>query len=347
MRFSNPLFFVSWGCVGGHEESFSPFRDGFDFFHDEDSFGEKTFERAESELSRICLNFALKKSSLSPKDLELISVGDLQNQCVASSFGLYSFGIPYLPLYGACSTCSESLFVSSLYLSCSSSDHTSHLVGALTSSHNSAAERQFRTPLEYGAERSPTAQWTATAGGAFVLGVGEMPENAYANFFPYRVFVREGFAGKMIDGSTTDASNMGAAMAPAARDSIRRFFESSSYTPSDLDAVITGDLGEVGSRLLLSLLREDGIHIENIHLDCGSLLYDKSTQDFHSGASGCGTSASVLGAMILPRLARGEWRRVLFLSTGALMSPTSVLQGVNIFGIAPAVLLESYPHNHF
>lgn len=343
MRFSTPIYFISWGCVGGHEEADSPHREGFDFFHDEDSFGEETFEKGESELSRICMNFALKKSSLSPKSLELLVAGDLQNQCVGSSFGLYSFGVPYLPLYGACSTCTESLLVSSMYLDCVSRDGGSHLIGAATSSHNSAAERQFRTPLEYGAERAPTAQWTATAGGAFVLGSGKIPENAHARKFPYLVCVREALAGKMIDGSITDASNMGPAMAPAARDTLRRFFSDGRNFPSDFDAIITGDLGKVGSSLLISLLHEDGIDIENNHLDCGCMLYDEKTQDFHSGASGCGASASLLAALVLPNLSCGEWRRVLFSSTGALMSPTSVLQGVNIFGIAPLVLLESHP----
>ena len=343
MHFSHPIYFVSWSCVGGREESSSPYRSGFDFFHHEDSFGEKSFEKSESELSRICMNFALKKSSLSPNHLELLVAGDLQNQCVGSSYGLYSFGVPYLPLYGACSTCTESLLVSSMYLSCIFEDNKSHLVGACTSSHNSAAERQFRTPLEYGAERSPTAQWTATAGGAFILGAGRMPQDAHARSFSHLVCIREGLAGKMIDGSITDASNMGAAMAPAARDTLCRFFKSSPFTPSELDAIVTGDLGEVGTRLLISLLNEDGIYIEGKHFDCGCMLYDKSTQDFHSGASGCGASASLLSAFVLPKLASGEWRRVLFLSTGALMSPTSVLQGINIFGIAPLIFLESTP----
>ena len=346
MYFSNSIHFHSWASVGGHEESFSPHKEGFDFFHDQDSFGEDTFERGEGELCRLCLNFALNKSGLSPEALEVLVAGDLQNQCVASSYGLYSFGVPYLPLYGACSTCTEALLVSSLYLDCVGKDGKGHLAAAVTSSHNSAAERQFRTPLEYGAERAPTAQWTATACGAFVLGCGPIPEDTYAHTFPCAVSVRMGMAGKMIDGAITDASNMGPAMAPAARDTIRHFFEDGTFVPSDFDAIVTGDLGEVGSKLLLSLLEEDGIDISHLHMDCGSILYDKKTQDFHSGASGCGASASLLGALILPNLARGRWRRVLLLSTGALMSPTSVLQGINIFGIAPLLLLESHPFSN-
>ena len=343
MHFSSNIYFISWASVGGREESFSPHRKGFDFFHDADSFGESTFEKGESELSRLCLNFALNKSKLSPKNLELLVAGDLQNQCVASSYGLYSFGIPYFPLYGACSTCTEALLAASMYLECVAKSAGHHVAAAVTSSHNSAAERQFRTPLEYGAERAPTAQWTATAGGAFILGCGTIPADAYARTFPFAVSVRMGMAGKMIDGAITDASNMGPAMAPAARDTICRFFKNEDIAPSELDAIITGDLGEVGSQLLISLLEQDNIKIGQIHKDCGCMLYDKESQDFHSGASGCGASASLLGALILPKLASGEWRRVLFLSTGALMSPTSVLQGINIFGIAPLVVLESKP----
>ena len=339
MFFATPVYFVSSSAVGGHEEMASPYASHFDFFHEKDTFGEDTFEKAESELSRIAVNFLLNKIRMSQDDVELLISGDLQNQCVASSYGLYTFGIPYLPLYGACSTCTEGLLVGTMYLQGVSKD-IPHYVGVVTTSHNSAAERQFRTPLEYGAERTPTSQWTATAGGAFLLTQKPTPLLPMHDT-PYRVRIVWGRAGKVIDGAIADASNMGAAMAPAARESIRYFFQSTHYRVEDMDAIVTGDLGVIGSELLYTLLSEDGINIRSIHRDCGACLYDSTTQDTHAGASGCGCSASLLCAMVLPKMTGGEWRRVLFLSTGALMSPSSVLQGISIFGIAPMVLLES------
>ena len=339
MFFSRPVYIVSSSAVGGHEEMSSPFSSHFDFFHEKDTFGENTFEKAEGELSRIAFNFLLNKTSMSPTDIDLLISGDLQNQCVASSYGLYTFGIPYLPLYGACSTCTEGLLVASLYLQ-STENNVPHYVGVVTTSHNSAAERQFRTPLEYGAERSPTSQWTATAGGAFLL-TQKTSDMLPSPDIPYRVRIVYGRAGKIIDGAIADASNMGAAMAPAARDSIRHFFKNTPYGIDDLDAIVTGDLGKIGSTLLLDLLSEDNFDISKIHHDCGVCLYDETRQDTHAGASGCGCSASLLSAMVLPRMLSGEWKRVLFLSTGALMSPSSVQQGISIFGIAPALLLES------
>ncbi len=339
MFFETPVYFISSSAVGGHEEMSSPYSSHFDFFHDKDTFGEDTFEKAESELSRIAFNFLLNKIKMSQEDIELLISGDLQNQCVASSYGLYTFGIPYLPLYGACSTCTEGLLVASLYLQAVEKTKP-HYVGVVTTSHNSAAERQFRTPLEYGAERTPTSQWTATAGGAFLL-TQQKNHILPLHDSPFAVRIVWGRAGKVIDGAIADASNMGAAMAPAACDSIRHFFCHTPYQIDDIDAIVTGDLGEVGSRLLCELLLEEGIDISSIHHDCGLCLYDKTSQDVHAGASGCGCSASLLSAMVLPKLKSGEWKRVLFLSTGALMSPSSVLQGISIFGIAPMVLLES------
>ena len=345
MFFKHPVYIVTSSAVGGHEEMASPHASHFDFFHESDTFGEDTFEKAESELSRIAFNFLLNKAGKSPQEIDLVISGDLQNQCVASSYGLYTFGIPYLPLYGACSTCTEGLLVGSLYLQGTDRSRP-HYVGVVTTSHNSVAERQFRTPLEYGAERTPTAQWTATAGGAFLL--TETTDGCFPPCeCPYPVRIVWGRAGKVIDGAISDASNMGAAMAPAARESIRHFFESTHFSVEDLDAVITGDLGEIGSALLLDLLCEDGVDIRKIHHDCGMCLYDKTVQDVHAGASGCGCSASLLSAMVLPKMHRGEWKRVLFLSTGALMSPSSILQGISIFGIAPAVLLETEEKNLF
>ena len=331
----DPPAFLSFSAVGGAEESYSPLARGFDLFDPTDKFGQTTWELAEGEMGKIALNFALKKHALSPADVNVLIAGDLQNQCVASSGGLYAFGIPYIGLYGACSTCTEALLVASLYLS---THKEARRVATVTTSHNSAAERQFRTPLEYGAQRTPTAQWTATAAGAFLLG-RRTEASLTASRDEFLPSIVEVMVGKIIDGATSDAANMGAAMAPAAADTLITYFKETGRAPSDFDAIYTGDLGEVGTSLLHELTQKEGYSLSGVHRDCGTLLYDKEKQDVHSGASGCGCSASVLASSILPAMQRGELSHVLFLSTGALMSPTSVQQGQSIFGIAPLIHL--------
>lgn len=324
----NPPYFHSYAAVGGYEERRGPLGELFDFSDDTDRFGQPTWELAEGEMGRISLNLALKKGNISKDTLSLIVAGDLQNQCVASSGGLFSFGIPFLGLYGACSTCTESLLTLSVMMS--ESDKMS-FGAAVTTSHNSAAERQFRLPLEYGGQRAPTAQWTATAGGAFILSKAAG-----------KVLIRDVMPGRIVDGTIKDAANMGAAMAPAAADSIISYFELSGASFSDFDYIVTGDLGEIGSSILEEMLAERGFSkLAKKHLDCGNLLYDKSKQDSHAGASGCGCSASVLASKFLPMLESGEVMDILFLSTGALMSPSSVQQGENIFGIAPVIHLST------
>ena len=323
-----PIYFESFSAVGGFEEGRGPLAESFDFLDKKDLFGMKTWEKAESEMSRLALNFALNKADISPKDLNVLVAGDLQNQCVASSGGLFSFGIPFLGLYGACSTCTEGLLVLTALLTASKN----YTRGAsVTSSHNCVAERQFRTPIEYGGQRTPSAQWTATAAGAFVL-TKEKHHAKITAFMP----------GKVVDGYTKDASNMGAAMALSAFDSISRFFEEN--TPDEYDLVITGDLGKIGSNILRELLSEklgnNGRKIASIHRDCGLLLYDQTVQDVHSGASGCGCSASVLASHVLPKINTGELKKILFLSTGALMSTSSVCQGDHILGVAPLIRIE-------
>lgn len=329
-RFRRPPVFLSYASVAGHEESRGPLGALFDFHDETDRFGQNTWEKAEGEIGRCALNLALKKGRISPDEVDILFAGDLQNQCVASSGGLYSFGIPYLGLYGACSTCTEGLFSLATFLS---GCEEYRIGGVVTTSHNCAAERQFRLPLEYGGQRPPTAQWTATAGGAFLLSSDAKEKGG--------VRILGGMAGKIIDGQISDASNMGAAMAPAAADTLLSFFSSGAYTPRDFDAVVTGDLGKFGTRLLYELTSEQGLSLEGIHIDCGNLLYDDNAQDVHCGGSGCGCSASVLASFFLPRLARGEMKNLLFLSTGALMSPSSIQQGEHIFGIAPLLHLSS------
>lgn len=326
-KLRTPIHFDSWAAVGGYEERRGPLGEKFDFCDISDKFGQSTWEIAEAEMGRVALNTALSKSGMSHDKIELLVAGDLQNQCVASSTGLSSFGIPFLGVYGACSTCTESLMTL-----CSFIDSSEHMTigAAVTTSHNSAAERQFRTPIEYGGQRAPTAQWTSTAAGAFILGRGEG-----------EVQITEYMPGRIVDGSTSDGANMGGAMAFAAFDSLQAYFEESGEEIRDFDCIVTGDLGKVGSDILRELLAKSISGAERIHTDCGLLLYDFKKQDVHSGASGCGTSASVLACHFLPMLKEGKIRNILFMSTGALMSPSSLLQGENIYGIAPLIRIEN------
>ena len=326
-KLRTPISFKSWAAVGGYEERKGPLGENFDFCDVSDKFGQKTWEIAEAEMGRVALNIAMSKSALSQDMIELLVAGDLQNQCVASSTGLSSFGIPFLGVYGACSTCTESLMTLSSFID---SSDTIKLGAAVTTSHNSAAERQFRTPIEYGGQRSKTAQWTSTAAGAFILERGEGD-----------IMITEYMPGRIVDGSTSDGANMGGAMAFAAFDSICAYFEESGEDFRDFDYIVTGDLGKVGSGILRELMAKNMPGSERMHTDCGLLLYDFESQDVHSGASGCGTSASVLACHFLPLLKEKRLRKILFMSTGALMSPSSLLQGENIYGIAPLIKIES------
>ncbi|MBE6531941.1 MAG: stage V sporulation protein AD [Ruminococcaceae bacterium] len=326
-KLETPISFISSAAVGGYEEKRGPLGNKFDFCDPSDKFGQKTWEIAEGEMGRVALNTALTKAKLSHEDIGLLVAGDLQNQCVASSTGLHSFGIPFVGVYGACSTCTESLMTLSAFMS-TSADLT--LGAAVTTSHNAAAERQFRTPIEYGGQRAKTAQWTSTAAGAFILG---RTHGA--------VEICEYMPGRIIDGATADGSNMGGAMAFAAADTIINYFNESGESASNIDYIVTGDLGKVGSDVLKEILIKELPGVERLHTDCGLLLYDFSEQDAHSGASGCGTSASVLASHFIPLLNEGKIKNILFMSTGALMSPSSLLQGENIFGTAPLIRLKS------
>ncbi len=326
-RLRTPVHFRSWAAVGGYEERRGPLGEKFDFCDDTDKFGQNTWEIAEAEMGRVALNTSLSKAGLSHSDVELLVAGDLQNQCVASSTGLSSFGIPFLGVYGACSTCTESIMTLASYID-SSSDMK--MGAAVTTSHNSAAERQFRTPIEYGGQRAPTAQWTSTAAGAFILERGR-GEVEIAEYMP----------GRIVDGSTSDGANMGGAMAFAAFDTLGAYLTESGEDIRNIDCIVTGDLGRVGSDILRELMAKEFPGSERLHTDCGLLLYDFKTQDVHSGASGCGTSASVLACHFLPLLKEGVLGDILFMSTGALMSPSSLLQGESIYGIAPLIRLKS------
>ena len=333
-KLSTPPRFISWCAVGGYEEKNGPLGEAFDLCDESDTFGQKTWEMSEGEMGRCALNLSLSKCSLSHEALELLVAGDLQNQCVASSVGLDSFGVPFLGIYGACSTCTEALLILSSMI-----ESGAVTTGAcVTTSHNSAAERQFRTPLEYGGQRSPSAQWTSTAAGSFVLTSDEGLINSAK---VSNVEICDFMIGRIVDGATADGSNMGAAMSFAAAESIIEYFGESDLKPRDFDYIVTGDLGKVGTDILRAILSERLPSAAGKHIDCGNLLYDAKRQDVHAGASGCGTSASVLASYFLPRLEDGEIRDILFLSTGALMSPSSILQGNTIKGIAPVIHIHS------
>ena len=333
IRFSDPVSIYARASAVGKIEYDGPLGALFDFHDGTDRFGADTWEKSEESLSLAVLNFALARAGESQDEIDLLFAGDLQNQCVASSSGCGTLGIPYCGLYGACSTSGEGLLLASLALAAAPSLSRAAVV---TTSHNAAAERQFRLPLEYGGQRSPTAQWTATAGGAFLLCRSSEP---FAPPSSPRIVAC--LPGRALDSGVTDGANMGAAMAPAAADTILRYFSLTGESPSDFDRIVTGDLGAEGSALLSELLRDNGLDLRGRHRDCGVLLFDPLKADVHAGGSGCGCSASVLSALFLPALERKELRRVLFLATGALMSPSCLLQGESIRGIAPLIVLES------
>lgn len=323
-RMDDPPSALGFAAAGGKKEGEGPLGGEFDLLNTDTSFGEETWEKAESRLQLDAVRKAMEKAALSPKEIDLIFAGDLLNQCVGSTYGLRALEIPFLGVYGACSTMAESLCLASLFVD----SRLAERVVAVTSSHFCSAERQFRFPLEYGGQRPLTAQWTATAAGAVIVGRGNGP------------YIREVTVGTITDLGITDMNNMGAAMAPAAASTFATFFKDTGTRPEDYDRIFTGDLGKVGSMLLLELLQEEGYDLSRNHEDCGLLLYSPE-QDVHAGGSGCGCSASVLCAHILPRLRKGEYKEVLFAATGALMSPTLVQQGESIPGIAHLIHFSS------
>ncbi len=326
---------IASGSVAGREEQRGPLGDTFDF-HDagDDRFGMPTWERAESEMQRLAMQAALKGAILDDGDLDYLLAGDLMNQCVGSNYGLLSFGVPYLGLYGACSTMAEGMLLGALL--CGS---TARRCGVATSSHNCTAERQFRFPVEYGGQRPPTAQWTGTAAGAVIL--SSVPEDVDRLHGSFEISVSETLAGEAIDAGITDMGNMGAAMAPAAADTLERYFHESGREPASFDLIVTGDLGAEGSGILCDLLAVHGFDVAPRHADCGLLLYDRERQDKHAGGSGCGCSAAVMASHVLRNMAEGVYRDVLFVGTGALMSPLTVQQGRSIPGIGHLVHLEA------
>ena len=321
----NPPKIISTFSIVGPKEGEGPLKQYFDEILDDDTFGKDTFEKAESEMMFTAIKEAIKRANLTEKDINYLFAGDLLNQIISSSFAAREFKIPFFGLYGACSTMSESLSLASLIVDGGFADY----VVASTSSHFSSAERQFRFPLEYGSQRSTTAQWTVTGSGAMVLGKeGDFPEVKYVT------------TGIVKDYGVVDTNNMGAAMAPAAVDTIYRHFQDTGKTPKDYDIIATGDLGRVGKNITDKLLLEYGYDVRENHIDCGDLIFNNEEQGTCAGGSGCGCSAVVSCGYLYKKLMRKEIKSVLLVSTGALMSPTSSLQGESIPGIAHAVAIE-------
>lgn len=328
--FEQPPVILSSAAVGGKMEKEGPLGKWFDYIEEDGLFGESSWEKGENKMQQLALKAALQKCGLRKSDLNLIFAGDLLNQCTGSSYAMRDFMAPFLGVYGACSTMAETLLMAAVYTGAG----LAKTAAAVTSSHFCTAERQYRFPLEYGCQRPPTSQWTATSAGAVVVGEQAMGGES-------RIEIVHACAGIIQDAGIKDANNMGAAMAPAAAALFRRYFRESSTAPQDYDGIFTGDLGMVGSELLYQLLRRDHIEISDRHDDCGLLLYDRQNQDVHAGGSGCGCSAGVLNGYILPKLRDGELTNVLFAATGALLSPTMVQQGESIPGIAHLVHLRS------
>ena len=311
-----------WASVAGKKESEGPLVSYYDVTSQDTFFGQKTWEQAEKQMQKIAMDTLLKKTGLSRQQLGMVFSGDLLNQCIGSSFSLRNTGIPHLGLYGACSTMAESLLMASMAVGGGFSDR----VVAMTSSHFASSERQYRFPLGYGGQRTPTSQWTVTgSGAALVCSQGSGPRITGCTI------------GTVTDLGIKDANNMGAAMAPAAYESIRAHFDDLHCSPSDFDLIVTGDLGQTGKEALMELARKDGISLGGKITDCGTLIFDNTTQDVHSGGSGCGCSAITLCGYLLEQLKSGKLKKVLFCGTGALLSPTSTQQGLSIPGVCHVV----------
>lgn len=314
------------GVVGKLEKN-GPLGAFFDLHSDDDRFAQKTWEKAESEMQRLALNTALAKGGIRESELGAIFAGDLLNQCVGAAYGLKDFSVPYFGLYGACSTAAEGLILSALLVS----GGVLSYAAAVASSHNCTAERQYRAPIEYGGQRAPTAQWTVTGAGAFIVGDSAGAKAKIGGVCP----------GMVVEKGVRDAANMGAAMAPAVADTLLRFFTATRSAPRDFDLIVTGDLGYEGGSILCELMALEGVDISPVFNDCGMIIYNRDTQDTHAGGSGCGCSAAVLASYLLPKLEQGDLERVLFIGTGAMMSPQSVQQGQAIPAIAHLLYLTS------
>ena len=323
-KLETPPVISSWASVVGKKESNGPLGSYFDIKNSDSFFGQKTWEQAEKKMQQLAIQKLSEKSGLRIHEFGMVFSGDLLNQCIGSSFSLRNTGIPHIGLYGACSTMAESLLLASMAVDGGYFDN----VVAMTSSHFASSERQYRFPLGYGGQRTPTAQWTVTgSGAALVCKKGNGPR------------VTACTVGTVTDLGIKDANNMGAAMAPAALDTIKKHFEDLNATPEEYDLIITGDLGQLGKEALLILAQREGLNLGGKLTDCGTLIYDLLKQDVHSGGSGCGCSAVTLCSYFLNKLNEKKLQKILFCGTGALLSPVSTQQGLPIPGVCHAVAI--------
>ena len=330
IKLENTPKILNTSNIVGKVEMEGNLKDYFDEHIDDEFFGEKTFEKAESKMIDRCLNNLIKKSNLKNENIDYIFGGDLLNQCIANAYSVENFNIPYLGLYGACSTFVEGAILSSLFINGNYGRKTINV----TSSHFCTAERQFRLPLEHGNQKSPTAQRTVTAVGSMLI----VNKNDYNEDLPFVTYVTPG---KIVDMGIKDMTNMGAAMAGAALDTIITHLKDTGRNANYYDVILTGDLGVLGSEILIDLAKKQGLNLENIHKDAGKIIYDIENQDVNSGGSGCGCVASVFTSYYFKKLKNHEINKILVVATGALMSTVSTMQGESIPGIAHAIAIEN------
>ena len=326
IKFNTPPTILETASIVGPKEGQGPLAKYFDQCLEDEFWGEKTWEKAESKIIKETVNTVIHKSGIPMNQIDYCFAGDLLNQCISSSFGLRELNIPFFGVFGACSTFVESLCLGSIFLDGKAASN----VLCATSSHFCSAEKQFRFPLELGNQRPPTSQWTVTGSGAAIL-------SATGNG-PYITYVTPG---KIVDMGIKDANNMGAAMAPAALDTLITHFQDTGRKPSDYDAILTGDLGHIGKEILIELAEGKGYNIKNNYEDCGVLIFDKETQDTHSGGSGCACIGTTFSGYFYKQLKDKKINKILLIATGALTNATSSQQGESIPGIAHAVAVEN------
>ncbi len=331
IKFNCPPAIISSASIVGEMEGQGPLGSFFDQIETDPTFGKESWELGESEMLRRAVQTAISKSGLTKEDIRYLFGGDLLGQLIGSTFGIKDFEIPFFGLYGACSTCGESLSLAAMTVAAGYARN----VVAVTSSHYGSAEKQFRFPLEYGNQRPLSSTWTVTGSGAFV--VSSTDNNQPMSNYPHITSVT---TGKIVDYGVRDNMNMGACMAPAAADVIYQCFEDLEMKPNQFDKIITGDLGKIGSEILVKLLLDNGYDISKQHMDCGVAIYDSEKQDTHSGGSGCGCCAVTLAGYILHTMASHTWKRVLFVPTGALLSTVSYNEGQTIPGVAHGLVIE-------
>lgn len=326
VQLEKPPVIAGTYSIGGVKEGEGPLKDYFDTVLTDDKWDEDSWEKAETKLQAEAAKGALAKLGIKNSDIDYVFAGDLQNQCVGTHYAVRDMDIPFFGIYGACSTMTEGMSLGAMTVD----GGYAHKVLCITSSHFCSAEKQFRFPLEYGGQRTPTAQWTVTGAGAAVLSdSGTGPRITHVT------------TGKAIDYGITDINNMGAAMAPAACETLSAHFEDTKRSPDFYDLILTGDLGVVGTDILCDLLHKKGFNIYSRHEDCGKLIYDIKKQDVHAGGSGCGCMGSVFCGYIMKKLKKKEYKNILVMATGALMNPSILLQKESIPGIAHAVAITA------